>query len=233
MNKPFGKEQAENYEKWFSKGFGRVAYKLERKLIAKYFPKVSEVLDIGCGTGIWMELFKELGIRTYGLDISIDMLKFAKSKGFSNLVLGMAEKLPFKDDCFQASTFITSLEFIEDKEAALKEALRVSREYVIVAYLNRNSLLHIYRSMKATLRESIYRKATFLTYSKLLKLSRKLTVNGKSLTPVINRGTIRLSFGSFINEKLESMIPDVLPLSSFNLTIFQVKGNKFKRGNHG
>jgi len=223
VNKSFIGEAAREYDKWFLKGFGKSAFNLEKRLITKYIPKISNILDIGCGTGIWMELFNELGIETFGLDISRDMLEVAVQKGFKNVVLGRAERLPFKDNSFQASSFITSLEFMENREAALKEALRVSEKYILIAFLNKFSLLSIYRSLKAAVSKSIYRKARFLTYGELLKLSRNLNVDGKYIRPILNRGTIRLAFGNFINEDLENLIPDNFPLPAFNLTIFQVK----------
>ena len=70
MSKSFIGKAAREYDKWFLKGFGKSAFSLEKRLITKYIPKISNILDIGCGTGIWMELFNELGIETFGLDIS-------------------------------------------------------------------------------------------------------------------------------------------------------------------
>lgn len=58
-------------------------------------------LDLGCGTG-WIKdvlVLKKQKRRLIGVDISEGMLRFAQRKQMP-VVLGDAEKLPFKDACF-------------------------------------------------------------------------------------------------------------------------------------
>jgi O-antigen chain-terminating methyltransferase len=49
----------------------------------KYFKGCTNVLDIGCGRGEFLELIKENDIGGHGIDIDEDMAKFCKSKGLS------------------------------------------------------------------------------------------------------------------------------------------------------
>jgi O-antigen chain-terminating methyltransferase len=63
----------------------------------KYFENCSNVLDIGCGRGEFLELLKERGIGGKGVDLDDDMIEQCKLKGLSvelNDALSYLEKLP-------------------------------------------------------------------------------------------------------------------------------------------
>lgn len=95
-----------------------------------------KVLDVGCGTGrITMEVAKRLspqgGPFIIGLDAAPEMIKVAqkKSKDLKNIYfkIGVAERLPYKTDFFDAviSTFFFHHLNFELKKMALKEIGRV------------------------------------------------------------------------------------------------------------
>ncbi len=44
---------------------------------------LSDILDIGCGSGAFMELAAKEGIESDGIDLSTEMVKMAKSRGLS------------------------------------------------------------------------------------------------------------------------------------------------------
>ncbi|MFH1376331.1 MAG: methyltransferase domain-containing protein [Candidatus Woesearchaeota archaeon] len=48
-----------------------------KKILAKRFKK-PEVLDIGCGVGLDLHILNNFGFKTYGIDCSKEMIKFAK-----------------------------------------------------------------------------------------------------------------------------------------------------------
>ncbi|HIH73878.1 MAG TPA: class I SAM-dependent methyltransferase [Methanosarcina sp.] len=48
-----------------------------------YFEGCSDVLDIGCGRGEFLELLTERGVGAKGVDIDEDMVRYCRSKGFS------------------------------------------------------------------------------------------------------------------------------------------------------
>jgi ubiquinone/menaquinone biosynthesis C-methylase UbiE len=58
--------------------------------------KNSLALDVGCGTGIFMEKLAKSGYRTIGLDFSKTALKFASYRLNGGLVLANAMHLPFR-----------------------------------------------------------------------------------------------------------------------------------------
>lgn len=48
-----------------------------------YFENCTNVLDIGCGRGEFLELAKQKGINAWGIDIDEDMINFCKSKSLN------------------------------------------------------------------------------------------------------------------------------------------------------
>lgn len=48
-----------------------------------YFANCTNVLDIGCGRGEFLELARDRGINARGIDVNEDMINFCKSKGLN------------------------------------------------------------------------------------------------------------------------------------------------------
>ncbi len=94
-------------------------------------------LDIATGTGeLAIECLKNCS-NVVGLDVSEKMLKIAKGKSEKmnkNIVyiLGVAEKLPFKDKSFDCTTMAFALRNVGSIENSIEEMVRVSRKKVII-----------------------------------------------------------------------------------------------------
>ena len=86
------------------------------------------VLDVGCGTGtILSELSKNDKINLAGVDLSENMINIAK-KRFSDKVdlkIGDSEKLPWKDNNFDAVICTDSFHHYPNPERVLGEMARV------------------------------------------------------------------------------------------------------------
>lgn len=86
------------------------------------------VLDVGCGTGVFLEAVTKLGARAHGLDASRALLRVARTRvPEAELRVGDAESLPFEDDCYDVVTGFNSFFFADDMTAALREAGRVAK----------------------------------------------------------------------------------------------------------
>lgn len=88
------------------------------------------VLDLGCGTGTYLEvqasLPKHKNIQWYGADPSEEMLRIAKSKvPFAKFHNAVAEELPFDNAYFDYLTSRFSFHHFADPRAAIKEIHRV------------------------------------------------------------------------------------------------------------
>ncbi len=75
-----------------------------RSLGARMLPPEQgmQVLDIGCGTGVHLDLYKKYGCKLYGVDTSPAMLGMAKQRlgDSADLRLGDATSIPFEDNSF-------------------------------------------------------------------------------------------------------------------------------------
>ena len=88
----------------------------------------SQLLDVGCGTGLLAEWLSEVGAPPAGLaglDFSRRMVERARARGLA-AVEGDLERLPFRDSTFAAALAFTTLGIVPGSPAlALAEAARV------------------------------------------------------------------------------------------------------------
>jgi methionine biosynthesis protein MetW len=98
------------------------------------------VLDLGCGDGLLLSLFKEKGVSGAGLDISEKGVAKAKAKGLDVMVCDFSAKIPFADRSFDNVVILDVLEHVYDPKSLLAEAARVSRVAVVAGVPNFNSL---------------------------------------------------------------------------------------------
>jgi len=105
------------------------------KIIAEYFnSKNKKILDVGCGTGIAANFFHcKAGIDPAEKLIEIARKKYPKIK----FLVAKSEKLPFKDNQFDAVISITAIQNFDDIEKGLREIERVGREFVL-AFLKKS-----------------------------------------------------------------------------------------------
>lgn len=107
-------------------------------------PRAGErLLDIGCGSGEYLGLFRYKGCDVTGIDSSSLLLDQASRRLHSRaeLRVGLAEDLPFSDNEFDIVTLIAALEFTRDPSLAIAEAIRVCRGRVFIGVMNRWSMI--------------------------------------------------------------------------------------------
>src|SRR3989344_4672699 len=84
------------------------------------------ILDAGCGTGLLIKKLSTFG-EVWGIDTSSEALKLAKKNNITKIKKASVEKIPFKDNYFDAIVSIDVLYHREVKSdiAALIEFKRV------------------------------------------------------------------------------------------------------------
>ena len=108
--------------------------KLKKLIRSLRLKKGSQVLDLGCGTGVlFPHILKSIGDkgRLFGLDFSPKMLMEAKRKSQNKniiLICAPAEKLPFIPESFDYVIAFASFPHFENKAKALKEISRVLKK---------------------------------------------------------------------------------------------------------
>ncbi len=91
-------------------------------------PKGSRLLDIGCGTGLFVRQYLKTGGSAFGLDISRGMIEKARQRcPECEFLVGTADKLPFSDGNFDAVSSILAFTYLKRPEDMLSETYRVLR----------------------------------------------------------------------------------------------------------
>ena len=93
------------------------------------------ILDLGCGTGFSLNILKEKNFKAFGVDLSLEMLKYAIRKGF--LVANADMKhLPFKDESFNGLISISAIQWEEPTNYSLilDEIKRVIKNSAVIQF---------------------------------------------------------------------------------------------------
>jgi len=86
------------------------------------------VLEVGCGTGVFLRRAADAGAEVYGVDASEALLELARRRvPEAKLLLADMEALPFEDDAFDVVAGFNTFFFALDLVGALREAGRVAK----------------------------------------------------------------------------------------------------------
>ncbi len=99
--------------------------------IKNAFKNCQTILDIGVGTGRFAEYLNNNGFTVVGVDISLPMMKQAKTKGVKDLVRADAHKMPFRDRAFDGSLTIHMIHLAKTWVEVVHEIGRVTRTVVV------------------------------------------------------------------------------------------------------
>jgi ubiquinone/menaquinone biosynthesis C-methylase UbiE len=119
-------EVAEIYDDRYDGDRGRYYHGHICDHVLESLPRGGFLLDLGCGTGLFVRRYAEEGGRAVGLDISPRMVKQGRCRGNgSDLLVGTAEILPFRAETFDALASLLAFSYLPDPEAMLRESYRV------------------------------------------------------------------------------------------------------------
>lgn len=187
---PFETGAAE-YDGWYDSAFGAAVLRAEVACLEPLVPRSgAPSLEVGVGTGRFADA---LGV-TVGLDPSAEMLALAAARQVE-AVRGVAEALPFRDGVFQASMFVTTLEFVADVASTLREATRVTRPdgVVVIGFIPASGAWAAQYREQAASGESVFASAHFFDLDELRQVAgeagfvdratRSALLDGPDLTP--------------------------------------------------
>ncbi|MFO7593070.1 MAG: class I SAM-dependent methyltransferase [Pseudomonadota bacterium] len=153
---PF-EQHHQRYDEWFVRH--EAAYHSELLAVRALLPWRGAGLSIGVGTG---RFAAPLGVQ-FGIDPAGEVLGYAARRGIS-VARGIAESLPFADQSFHRILVVTTICFVDDANAMLKEAYRVLRPggVLVIGFIDRTSALgQHYLAHQAE--NAFYRDATFFS----------------------------------------------------------------------
>ena len=212
-------ETAQHLHDWYATPEGTYAIAQENRLfqhlISQWPRRGHTLLDIGCGAGIFLEMLWHYGFDVTGLDTGTELLDMARERlgNRAEFQLGQPDHLPFDDNQFDYVALLTVLEYVDNPEEVLREAIRVSCRGVIVGFMNAFSLYQIQRMLRPSL--EFRHRVHNMNLWKLARMVRRLCPGGtvharsvllgppptwkkKGLWDRINRFQTSLPFGGYL-----------------------------------
>jgi len=125
----YTKEESSRYNS--SSGMKNIQHKIAKRvlqLLEMENGKNKTLLDIGCGTGNTLEVFEDFGFDCIGVDVSANMLKYAKEKGFK-VKQGSVTELnkAFPTSKFDFVISISALQWLKEKKEYEKAITSISK----------------------------------------------------------------------------------------------------------
>ena len=209
----FGKE-AEEYDLDRTKDSRIKEVLKKQKEIIKFYLESSgkgKILDVACGTGYYFESYPQKEI--YGIDISKEMLAHAKGKrNVVSVQVADAEKLPFKDNFFDATISTRFIMHIPNHKKVIEEMVRVTKPGGKIVFDFPNKHCMSYLPTQIRLLRGKLRCYNMFTRKSIQKIARdnNLEIKGLSgnvfFTPLIFPKSF-LKFSMFFNGFLLKLFP--------------------------
>lgn len=123
----------------------RVEYPRNARIINEILPFVQKgkLLDIGVGTGLFMEIAEKKGFEVYGLDVSSyaidEVAKRLNLKKRKRLVVSELRKDTFPKNYFDVVNLRHSIEHVKDPQQLLKNVFSILKPSGVVAIATPNS----------------------------------------------------------------------------------------------
>lgn len=110
--------------------------------------KEKEVLDLGCGSGLFTIKLSDWGAKPIGIDVSEEMVGVARSS-FPQLTfdVGDAEKLPYPDNSFDVVVSSLVLHYMKDLNKVMSEVARTLRRDGTFTFSMHHPLFKNHRSI--------------------------------------------------------------------------------------
>jgi ubiquinone/menaquinone biosynthesis C-methylase UbiE len=173
-----------SYESWYD-GKGQRADRLEKKvlsLLLQDFQRPESLIEVGCGTTHFTRYFEKQGLRCTGFDLSPVMLGVARKLWDGDLIRGDSTLLPFATNSFDVAAFVTCLEFMPRPAEVLREAVRITRQGLIIGLMNRYGISTIRRTVQVWFgKNPFYRHAHFYSLGEIKGMLEKAAPPGSKV----------------------------------------------------
>ena len=105
------------------------------------FSQGKKVLEVGCGTGFFSEIFLQSGVQLSSIDISPELLEKARERCGDKADFSVCdiEALPYPDATFDAAVGVRVLHHL-DMKASFKEIYRALKSGGVIAFCEPNML---------------------------------------------------------------------------------------------
>lgn len=218
-------EVVKDYERWFLSPVGMYVDEKEKELLinSMRFKRGERVLEIGSGTGRYIQYLTELELEVIGVEIVKEMAQRALQKSMikkEQVIISSYEKIPIGDNSFENVIFVHSFAFIVDKVQAVKEAYRIASKKIGIGFLNKHSLTTIFKVKE---REKVYKDAMPLCESEIKAIIKTALADEKGKFTIDINYTLYLPiniahFFPFVDDFIEK---SKLPFGDFGMIVIK------------
>lgn len=119
---------ADTYDNHYDCRRGRHYHTHISRYVIGALPPRGRLLDIGCGTGLFIEKYLQAGGTAVGIDLSGRMVERARDRlETCSFAVGNGETLPFKDNSFDGISSLLVFSYVKNPGQMLNESFRVLR----------------------------------------------------------------------------------------------------------
>lgn len=104
-------------------------------LIEKFYHEKGKILDVGCSSGVFLNMAKSRGWETVGIDISKDFVNYAKKNFELDVRLGYLEDFSFEENSLDVITLWDLVEHLTEPNKLLIEVYRILKPGGIILIL--------------------------------------------------------------------------------------------------
>lgn len=224
----FKENYSDDLSKYYSNAFKYGRKKIESALLS-FLDNLSNgnrILDLGSGTGYYLNLMQKRGYSCVGVDLSQDMVRQSMT-AYPDIPVNIADarKLPFSDNSFDALISIETLRYFSNRDQFLNEIFRVIKPggivFITAAPLFSTNTYGIFNTLCRifNLSSLVSCFQSFETVGSLKHRLKKagfenISISGYFFGPYFLLDKIQPKFSSFLMSHLES-IDD--KLGKFNL----------------
>lgn len=98
--------------------------------------KAKTILEVGSGTGFWLNLLHQVASQLYGMDFSAGMIAQARNQPAPiKLTRGTATQLPYQSGTFDLLYCVDAIHHFGDHHAFIREAMRVLKPGAALAVI--------------------------------------------------------------------------------------------------
>ncbi len=103
-------------------------FKTAIQLLKRHKEDIEKVFDIGCSTGIFLEMAAKEGWTPYGCDVNRNLVRENRKRYGDQVKLQEGKHIDFKDNFFDVITLFDVIEHLTNPVDTLKEVSRVLKE---------------------------------------------------------------------------------------------------------
>lgn len=122
-------EWANNYDYDNEATLGTISQPKTVEMLSTVIEKNAKILDAGCGTGLVGEELAKRGYDAFdGVDLSVEMLRHARTRGYTKLFqYSLNDPLPISDEAYDAIISAGLFTHGHVKTEAIRELIRITK----------------------------------------------------------------------------------------------------------